>query len=377
MRAVVLKLHEDRKGGKSLGNLGGIQFEPIEAFLTSALRVASTNMGVYELKRPGQCTLAVGDVHGDLLALLSALHLGGVIDTEARWCGKNTLVVQLGDILDRSGRGSSEDTSRNPREEIDILQYLHGLGKQAQKQGGGVVSVVGNHEADKFVFRNKPLDSYEGGDFHVNGWGGLKNKRDLFTPGSDLARYFAAFKPVIVRVNDFLFCHGGLVSTGGRTIEDMNAVWRQFLLGKITTLPENIMELYWNRDLSLPKATNTQESKKCVQTMNRIFSDLNMGIDGGIVISHTVQENGIPFYCDGKVWRIDVGLSEAFGRRSSPIEVLKICFNSRDWSGKTVVQVIKGMQNKSKKTTRSTTEIRNFVGGDITWVEKISKVVKN
>jgi hypothetical protein len=377
MRTVLLHLHKTRASGQSLGSLGGVHFQPLQVFLSQAIKNAKPNNGIYNSTKPDQHVLAVGDVHGDLLALLSALYLGGVIGEDAKWCGGNTMVVQLGDILDRSGRGTSEDTSKNKREEIDILQYLHGLGIQAHQQKGGVVSVTGNHEADKFVFRDQPMDSFEGGQFHVDGWGGLKTKRALFTPKSDLAKYFAYFKPVIVRVNDFLFCHGGLVSTNGMSIEKMNATWRAFLFGEIPELPKAIMDIYWNRDLSLPSPNDEAANAKCVRTMQKLFSDLNLGQKGGIVVSHTVQQRGIPFYCKGKVWRIDVALSEAFGRRGAPIEVLRICFNSREWSGQTVVQIVKGMQNKSAKTTRSTVEVQSFVGGDLTWVEKTSKVMKN
>lgn len=47
---------------------------------------------------------AVGDLHGDMPKALRCLKLAGVIDVvndEAVWTGGNTVVVQLGDVLDR------------------------------------------------------------------------------------------------------------------------------------------------------------------------------------------------------------------------------------------------------------------------------------
>jgi hypothetical protein len=40
-----------------------------------------------------------------------------------------------------------------------------------------------------------------------------------------------------------------------------------------------------------------------------------------MVVGHTVQDQGINAACDGTVWRIDVGLSKAYG---GPIQVLEI-----------------------------------------------------
>lgn len=49
--------------------------------------------------------LAVGDLHGDLVKTLKALSLAGVLKQDADgaplWCGGDTTVVQLGDVLDR------------------------------------------------------------------------------------------------------------------------------------------------------------------------------------------------------------------------------------------------------------------------------------
>lgn len=375
MREILLDLKNKRSNG-SLGSIGKIKFQPLSTFLKEALRARNqVNYGVLSLPGHDRCVVAIGDVHGDLLSLLSALFLGGVIDERAEWCGGDKIVVQLGDIFDRHGRSVSEDTAHNEREEIDILQYIHGLNIQARITNGGVVSITGNHEADKFVHQNMPLDKYEG-EFHVGGWGGLAMKRRLFEQKSDLARYFAIFKPVVVQINNFLFCHGGIVKNSGMTIAQINETWRKYLLGDIPSLPDTITDVYWNRELSEPDARDSKASATCAKNLNKLFKELNLGENGGIVISHTTQPGGIPLYCKGKVWRIDVALSEAFGRRSSPIEVLKICFNVQEWSGKTIVQIIRGVQGKSLNTMRQTTEVKNFVDGELTWVDKLSKVTK-
>lgn len=51
---------------------------------------------------------AVGDIHGDLRKAIASLEAAQVLqelDGQVRWAGGDTVVVQLGDVLDR---GDSE-----------------------------------------------------------------------------------------------------------------------------------------------------------------------------------------------------------------------------------------------------------------------------
>ena len=58
---------------------------------------------------PNRCGCpAVGDIHGDLQKAVTALETAGVLtehNQSVKWTGGNTVVVQLGDVLDR---GDSE-----------------------------------------------------------------------------------------------------------------------------------------------------------------------------------------------------------------------------------------------------------------------------
>ncbi len=66
------------------------------------------------------CACAVGDIHGDVQKAITSLKLGGVLveDSCGRpvWCGGNTVVVQLGDVLDRGDSEIGEAPSAGPRE---------------------------------------------------------------------------------------------------------------------------------------------------------------------------------------------------------------------------------------------------------------------
>ena len=45
--------------------------------------------------------VAIGDIHGDMSAALTALRLGSLIDSRESWVGGETKLVICGDILDR------------------------------------------------------------------------------------------------------------------------------------------------------------------------------------------------------------------------------------------------------------------------------------
>lgn len=85
---------------------------------------------------PGRRIIAVGDLHGDLAQTRSALEMAGVLSSYGpdSWIGGETVVVQLGDILDRG------------EDEIAILSLLRSLDIQAKSSGGAVFQVNGNHE---------------------------------------------------------------------------------------------------------------------------------------------------------------------------------------------------------------------------------------
>ncbi|MGC4055022.1 MAG: metallophosphoesterase [Paludibaculum sp.] len=79
--------------------------------------------------------VAVGDVHGDLDRFIDVLSMAGLVDDSGAWSGGGATLVQLGDLVDRGTKY---------REVIDFLTTLR---KQAERAGGAVHCLVGNHEA--------------------------------------------------------------------------------------------------------------------------------------------------------------------------------------------------------------------------------------
>ena len=79
--------------------------------------------------------VAVGDLHGDWQAWRAIAHAVGLVDRRGRWRGGRTVLVQLGDIVDRGP------------DSLRIIEHLQQLQRQAPRSGGRVIVLVGNHEA--------------------------------------------------------------------------------------------------------------------------------------------------------------------------------------------------------------------------------------
>lgn len=83
--------------------------------------------------------VAVGDIHGAFSRFRSILRETGVIDGRDRWVGGTTVLVQTGDVLDRGP---------DARRVLDLLMRLE---REAERAGGRVHVLLGNHEVMRMV----------------------------------------------------------------------------------------------------------------------------------------------------------------------------------------------------------------------------------
>ena len=182
------------------------------------------------------------------------------------------MVVQCGDFMDRDGRSTTVNTSHNIREEIDIIQYIYYLNKQASKVGGRVISLLGNHELST-VFMKKIIKIST--VTTSQRLGGLSTKQKLFAPGGLMAKYLSHNCPLVVRVGNYLFMHGGiscsvLLKLKVRRISELNHMMKQYLCGRKFQNPkirESLLYIVWDRTLSLPKITDDV----CVDRLRKLL----------------------------------------------------------------------------------------------------------
>lgn len=159
---------------------------------------------------------AISDIHGEYEKYLSLLRSQGIIDEELRWnFGKGHLVV-LGDCFDRGDKVT------------EVLWHIFGLEKQAEKAGGRVHLLLGNHEVmvlgDDLRYMN---DKYR----KVENVLGVKYQ-ELYSRQSMLGRWLR-HKPILISINDILFVHGGVSPEMIRMkmkIDDINHLFYQMLM---------------------------------------------------------------------------------------------------------------------------------------------------
>jgi hypothetical protein len=260
--------------------------------------------------------VAIGDLHGDLAATKRVLRLAGATDAKGAWIGGKLLVVQTGDEIDRA------DDDRA------ILDLFEALKAEAAKAGGEVVAMAGNHEVmnASFDFRYvtpgafttfadvKPKnDGVAAALQHLDA--PSRGRAAAFAPGGQYATMIAK-RPVIYRSGDTMFVHGGILPkhvTYG--IDRINDEAHAYLLGEKSEAPRVLASEdgpLWSRMYSA--APGREECAMLNETL-RLLGAKRM------VMGHTVQRNGINAACDGKAWRIDVGMSKAY---EGPIQALAI-----------------------------------------------------
>jgi hypothetical protein len=239
--------------------------------------------------------VAIGDLHGDLAAARAALRAASVIDDGDRWSGGATVVVQTGDILDR---GDDEPQI------YELLERLHG---EASKAGGAIVLLNGNHELMNAA-RDFRYVTPEG----MTDFG---DRQRAFDPGGPWAKRLAKHDIVAI-IGDTAFSHAGVVGGWATRAAEANRASRCWLDGQAGGPSEP------------PDALTSDDSP--VWTRVYGFDPVDCGaLDDALaklgaarmVVGHTVQQRGITSACDGKLWRIDVGLATYYG---GPIEVLEV-----------------------------------------------------
>jgi hypothetical protein len=276
------------------------------------------NNGILPIKNR---ILVIGDLHADFNKTKEIFINFNLIDVNENWIATptDTVVVQLGDQLDGGGRGDTESFG-----ELDLIHFMDRVHLKAEKAGGGVYSLIGNHEIMNLLGDFRYSSSK---DIHLQG--GIQQRQKLFSPGGDLFNKMSCTRNVILKIGDFIFVHAGILpehidsSEKSKFITKLNTLMRLYLQGKKTWQDEDIQKYFldkkgviWNRNYG-----DETLSKKTCSSLEKVNKLLNVG---HMVVGHTVQDS-INSKCDDKLWRVDVGISDAFG--TSNMEILEILNN--------------------------------------------------
>ena len=309
-----------------------ISHESIMEDFQNSHSVCGKNIAVYpEVSR----IISIGDLHGDFNAMFKALRLGKVIDRKGNWIGGDTYVVQVGDILD-CDRGGSKVCS-DGAEEIKILDFFFKLNGEAEKDGGRVINILGNHELMNVI-----------GDFryaspqHTKALGGKEKRTELFRPGGEVAKKMACHMQPLVKIGKYIFVHGAILpshldsespTVNNERLQTLTDLVKRYLLGELSLetfqrdFPKEFKivnpqgEMFWNRELSKQSANGRCEKAESV--LKKLGAD-----NGAIIMGHTPHPE-ITQDCGGRLWKIDIGMSEGFERHHN-LQVLEILDNGRE-----------------------------------------------
>jgi hypothetical protein len=300
--------------------------------------------------------IVIGDLHGDVQKTLKALIVAKVIDKKtSKWIGGKTAVVQIGDQLDgcrptSDGDDCSQDENKDYAD-IRVMDILDRFHRKAVKKGGAIFSLIGNHEVmqeddnryispKSYKYFNNYIDPESGKKFTS----GKQARKFAFKPGNEYAVRLACTRNTALIIGSFLFVHAGVLPNLAEnlSIDKLNKIIRDYLLGNIPA-SKNIKKIGTVRDLisnynispfwprffgqmkpNLPD-TNYLCKKKLQPTLD--FYEVN-----GMFVGHTPQfmyGRGINSTCSNKLWRVDVGMSDAFGKfgnnsRTRKVQVLQI-----------------------------------------------------
>lgn len=266
---------------------------------------------------PTKRILVLGDIHGDFNMLIKLLRKGDVINKSNKWIGKDTVVVQVGDQIDSCRPNNQGDclnpdyTKNDKAEDVKVLEFMTDLHEEAERYGGAIYSLIGNHELMN-VDGDMNYVSYE----NLKEFGGENGRKVAFKPGNKMANYLACTRKMALIIGSNLFVHAGFEPELVRrytNIDEINKLMALYLLDELKR-PNNFKEDFMvksNSPLWTRTFGNINMSNETCERLMRPLKDIYKV--GRIYVGHTPQlEDGINHTCDKKIWRTDVGVSNAF-----------------------------------------------------------------
>lgn len=199
---------------------------PAAPVATASAAAQVANPGVVELD-PGSFSrvAAISDVHGQFAAGCRLLQAAAIIDSKDRWCAGRTLLVVVGDSIDKGD------------DSYDVLVLWQRLEPEAGAAGGRVLVLLGNHEAE--LLNHLQSGGHHGAKkFSETADSLLKHGMALseLADKNDVLGRFLLGMPLAARVGNTLFCHAGWIPAPDSA--DPAIAWAHFVKHARTVLQE-------------------------------------------------------------------------------------------------------------------------------------------
>ncbi|HET9355209.1 MAG TPA: metallophosphoesterase [Sphingomicrobium sp.] len=292
--------------------------------------------------------VAVGDLHGDYSAWIDIARAARLIGPDLKWSGGRTVLVQLGDITDRGP------------DSLKIIRHLQQLHRQARSAGGNVIVLLGNHEAmqvtgdlryvhpgeyaafaDRQSERRRAL-AYDANKVAIEAFYrqrdaslspaairamwiadtplGKVEHNIAWGPEGELGKW-AASLPAVAKVGTSLFAHGGISANYALVpLAEINRRARKAVQAGTSDRTAIINDEFgplWYRGLVTGTGAGGRPS-----AANELDVALKAFGAKRLVIGHTPSPRGVVVDFDGKLVRIDTGISRVYGGVPAWIEIL-------------------------------------------------------
>lgn len=234
----------------------------------------------------------ISDIHGEYEKYIKLLNSQGIINSDNNWkFGKGHLVV-LGDCFDRGDHVT------------ELIWHIFGLEKQAQKAGGMVHYILGNHEVmvlgEDLRYMNEKYRKVE----EITGI----RYQDLYSSETVLGKWLR-IQPIVISINDALFVHGGISTGIIRKKLDINEINHLFYQMQITGQVESERDMknlvFLNEELGPIWYRGYFEDF----TEEQADSLLEYTGKEHIIVGHTASSDFQPLY-GKKILGIDAGLGD-------------------------------------------------------------------
>lgn len=301
------------------------------ALAAGILRLAAASASACNIEGVER-TVAIGDVHGASDRFVEILKAAGLVDDRLHWSGGRAHLVQTGDILDRGP---------DSRAALDLLRRLQ---DEAQRAGGAVHPLIGNHEVMRML---GDLRYVTPGEYQAFVTSRSEETRQTFVrqARADLRDQVLKETPlgfvemrvafgrdgeygkwlrthdVVARINGIVFLHGGISpAVAAQSCDDINATVRRELTSELDqTRAAPLASLAAREDGPLWYRGLTQIAEAEVDDI------LAKQHARAFVIGHTVTTTSrvLPRF-GGKVVMIDTGMHPAYvpAGRASAVEFL-------------------------------------------------------
>lgn len=303
-----------------------------------------------------QRIVAVGDLHGDHAAYAAILRSARLTDERDRWIGGNSVLVQTGDVTDRGP------------DSLRIIRSLMRLQREAQRAGGRVVALVGNHEAmnvtgdlryvhpgeyaafadresaarrSRFFEANRAaiLAHYRNRDprltppqiraaFEADTPLGQVEHRAAWHPNGEVGRWIAA-NPAVVLIDGNLFAHGGVGAAYANVpVDEINRRAAAALAARDSSRSAIINDPQgplWYRGL-IRRDSDAEAPAGAPPQQLSMEAELAtvLAAQGArrMVVGHTPDLAGIRMLHGGRLVAIDTGISAHYGGPRTYLEIV-------------------------------------------------------